>query len=103
MSTINEEREKELLRLEIEDFRFVMNRPEGRRFIRRLFGKTGFMRHSQSTNAGIYVESGKRAIGAALIEMAGMAGYTSDHFIQVITCNNGSDMDQPYLEVRTNG
>ena len=98
--TLQEDETARLAQLEADDFRFLMGHQAGRRFMRRMFGATEYLRACLDTNANVYIHNGKRAVGAALIEMAGRAGYTPEHFMQIMTSNRGSDFDQPFLEVK---
>lgn len=58
-----ERKVKSLREQELNDFAFIMNSPQGRRFVARLLDTTGFQRSSFTGNSTTFWNEGRRAVG----------------------------------------
>jgi hypothetical protein len=57
------QREKSVRDLELEDFKFLMSTPQGRRFMTRMLDITGFQRSSFTRDSTTFFNEGARSVG----------------------------------------
>lgn len=93
----------DMLQLELEDLRFLMGCPPGRRFLRRLFGHCKYHQSVTTQNAKIYAFSAMRDVAVWVRDKMVDTGITPEQLGAVLFGNDGEYRDLAIEEVDEDG
>jgi hypothetical protein len=92
----------ELARLAAEDLRFLMDCPQGRRFLRRLFGLCGYHDSVTTHSSKIYTDSAKRDVAVAVRDWMMETGVSPDQMGVIMWGDDGEYRDVHYERQKRN-